>query len=100
VGTPHYSVSGATLTGGGGSDTKASAGWTKAYGTFPQAAYRQPAGCRFYLQVDDSGPGSGGAREARCTGWEAMTAYNTGFGQFPTPAQVASGAVCRKSNFA
>jgi hypothetical protein len=98
VGTPHYSVSGATLTGGGGSDTKASAGWTKAYGTFPQAAYRQPAGCRFYLQVDDSGPGGGGAREARCTGWEAMTAYNTGLGQFPTPAQVVAGAVCRKSN--
>src|SRR3954452_17300348 len=97
VGAPHYSVSGTTLTGGGGSDTKASAGWTKAYGTFPQAAYRQPAGCRFYLQVDDSGPGSDGAKEARCIGWEAMTAYNTGLGQFPTAAQVAARAVCRKS---
>jgi hypothetical protein len=100
AGTPHLSVSGATLTGGGGSDTKAGAGWTKPYSGSPssqQAVYRQPAGSRFYLQVDDSGPGAGGGREARCFGFEAMTAYNVGSGQFPTPAQVAAGCVIRKS---
>lgn len=98
AGTPHISVSGATLTGGGGSDTKAGAGWSKPYGTFPQAVYRQPAGCRFYLQVDDSGPGVGATREARCFGFEVMTAYNVGSGQFPTVAQSAAGSVLRKSS--
>jgi hypothetical protein len=98
AGTPHLSVSGATMTGGSGSDTKAGAGWTKPYGTNPQAVYRQPAGCRFYLQVDDSGPGAGGAREARSFGFEAMTAYNVGSGQFPTVAQIAAGCVIRKSS--
>jgi hypothetical protein len=85
AGTPHYSVSGATLTGGGGTDSKSGAGWAKAYsGAFGQAAYRPPAGTRFYLQVDDTGPGLGAGREARCFGWETMSAWNTGTGQFPT----------------
>jgi hypothetical protein len=91
AGTPHLAVSGATLTGGGGSDTKAGAGWTKPYGTGPQGVYRQPAGSRFYLQVDDSGPGVGGAREARSFGFEAMTAYNVGSGQFPTVRRLRRG---------
>jgi hypothetical protein len=99
AGTPHITLSGATLTGGGGSDSKAGAGWTKPYsGTAgPQGVYRQPAGSRFYLQVDDSGPGAGAAREARCFGFEAMTAYNVGSGQFPTVAQSTAGSVLRKS---
>jgi hypothetical protein len=98
AGTPHYSVSGATLTGGGGTDSKSGAGWAKAYsGAFGQAAYRPPAGTRFYLQVDDTGPGPGTMREARCFGWETMSAWNTGTGQFPTVAQVPAGASCRKS---
>jgi hypothetical protein len=91
-------LTGAALTGGGGSDSKASAGWTKPYGTFPQGVYRQPAGSRFHLQVDDSGPGVGQARDARSFGFEAMTAYNVGSGQFPTVAQIAAGAVIRKSS--
>lgn len=98
AGTPHLTVSGANMTGGSGSDTKAGAGWAKPYGSFPQGVYRQPAGSRFYLQVDDSGPGTGTARDARCFGFEAMTAYNVGSGQFPTPAQVAAGSVIRKSS--
>jgi hypothetical protein len=97
AGTPHVTVSGTTLTGGGGSDSKAGAGWTKPYGTFPQGVYRQPAGSRFYLQVDDSGPGTGAAREVRCFGFETMTAYNVGTGQFPTVSQSAAGSVLRKS---
>lgn len=99
AGTPHLTLSGATLTGGGGTDSKTSAGWTKPYtGTsWQQATYRQPAGCRFYLQADDTGPGTGGARDVRTFGWEAMTAYNTGSGQFPTPTQNAAGSVIRKS---
>jgi hypothetical protein len=99
AGTPHVVLSGATLTGGAGTDTKAGAGWTKSFsGATGQGVYRQPAGSRFYLQVDDTGPGAGGQREARCTGWEAATAWNTGSGQFPTVALAASGSVCRKSS--
>jgi hypothetical protein len=99
AGTPHLAVSGATLTGGGGSDTKAGAGWTKPYSGSPasqQGVYRQPAGSRFYLQVDDTGPGVGAGREARSFGFEAMTAYNVGSGQFPI--QIAAAAVIRKSS--
>lgn len=98
AGTPHITLSGATLTGGSGSDTKAGAGWTKPFsGITGQGVYRQPAGSRFYLQVDDTGQGTGGARDARCTGWEVATAWNTGSGQFPTTV-LSSGSVCRKSS--
>jgi len=91
-------VSNTTLTGGSGSDTTTSLGWTSPY-TGAQsngAVYKQPAGSGMYLQVDDSnfsGAASGWAglaRDAVHWGFETMTAYNTGTGQFPTAAQVAS----------
>lgn len=75
-------------------------GWTKPYTAANGAAYKQPAGGGFYLQVDDSGPGAGGAREARTRGFETMSAWNTGTGLFPTVAQLASGPVIRKSSAA
>jgi len=97
----HLSVSAATLSGGGGTDSKLGLGWTKPFTGSPavaQAVYRQGSS-GMYLQVDDAGPGSGGPREARCWGWEAMTAWATGTGQFPLPAQTASTAVVfRKSS--
>lgn len=99
AGTPHFSVSASTLTGGGGTNTKASAGWTKPFSgptAYSQAVYQQPAGCGFYLQVDDNGPGAGMGAEARTFGFETMSAWNTGSGQFPTVAQNAGGAVSRK----
>jgi hypothetical protein len=98
--TPHFTVSGATLTGGSGTDSKVALGWTKPFtgANWQQADYKQPAGSAFYLQIDDSGPGAGAQREARSFGFETMTAYNTGTGQFPTTGQVASGAVVRKSS--
>lgn len=95
----HLTVSGANLSGGSGSVTKPGAGWSKPFtGANGQAVFRPPAGTRFYLTVDDTGPGTGGARDVRTFGWETMTAWNTGSGQFPTPAQSASGSVIRKSS--
>jgi len=95
----HLTVSGANLTGGSGSITKTGAGWTRPFtGAGGQAVYRPPAGSRFYLQVDDTGPGGGGARDARNFGWENATAWNTGTGQFPTAAQATAGSVIRKSS--
>lgn len=82
------------------------AGWTKAFTAANKGAYKQnltasnnAAGMLLY--VDDTGPGAGGAKEARATGFETMTAITpTGTGQFPTAGQSAIGVgavVIRKS---
>jgi hypothetical protein len=57
------------------------------------------------LYVDDTGPGAGAAREARCCGFETMSAIApTGTGQFPTTGMagaITGGFVgVRKSNTA
>jgi hypothetical protein len=98
----HFTVSGSGfLTGGGGAITKSPAGWLRPFaGNSAQAVYKQPAGCGFYLQVDDNGPGSGAGQEARSWGFETMTAYNVGTGQFPLAAQNAAGCVLRKATSA
>lgn len=93
-----------------GYGAKPSAGWTKAFAGVNKAAYRQnAAGANnaanpMYLYVDDTGPGAGGAREARLTGFETMSAITpTGTGQFPTAAQSSIGIgaiVVRKSTTA
>jgi hypothetical protein len=60
-------------------------------------------GTGLYLNVNDAGPGAGGAKEARLTGFETMSALSTGTGQFPTSGQLAIGigaVVCRKSTTA
>jgi len=45
------------------------------------------------LYVDDTGPGAGGAKEARVCGFETMSAITpTGTGQFPTSAQSTIGS--------
>jgi hypothetical protein len=73
----------------------AAAGWTKAFSATNKAAYKQNlTGSNnvlgMYLYVDDTGPGAGSSREARCCGFETMSAITpTGTGQFPTAAQIA-----------
>lgn len=80
-----------------GYGTQPAAGWTKAFSGTNAAAYLAAGGNQFYLDVNDNGPGAGGAREARMRGYEAMTAVSTGTNPFPTVAQLAAGLVCRKS---
>lgn len=96
-----------TLTGEVGSlaalltDTLGDAGWTTAYTGTNLAAYRQAAcedgALRAYLRVDDAGPGSDGAQEARIVGYETMSDVNTGARAFPTAVQSADGLFVRKS---
>lgn len=100
--TPHISVSGSFMTGGSGTNTIAPAGWPKPYTdptNWTRVVYKQPAGCGFYLELADDNSAVGLGREARFAGFETMTAYGVGTGQFPSTAFVASGAVpARKSN--
>lgn len=72
-----------------GYGSKTAAGWTKAFTGTNQADYLQGgSGVKKYFQIDDNGPGLGGAAEARLWGFETMTAYNTGTGQFPAAATI------------
>lgn len=59
--------------------------------------FRPPSGNRHFLQVVDSGTGTGGTKEATMRGYGNMTAYNTGTDPFPTTTQQASGLFARKS---
>jgi hypothetical protein len=97
----------AILVNGYGSQT--AAGWTIGFTTTNKRAYQQnttganlPTGA--FLYIDDTGPGAGGAREARACGFETMSAITpTGTGQFPTLAQTGIGVgtlVIRKSTTA
>jgi hypothetical protein len=92
-----------------GYGAKPAAGWTKAFAAANKAGYKQDLAASLnvlgmYLYVDDTGPGAGSSREARCCGFETMSAITpTGTGQFPTAAQIAitGGFVAiRKSNTA
>ena len=95
----NITLSGATLAGGSGTDTKAPLGWTSPFTTTNGAVYQAPAGTRMFLQVLDNASGTGLGRDALCYGWETMSAWNTGSGEFPTTAQVATvGCVLRKSS--
>lgn len=97
----NYLVSGATLTGGAGTDTTASSGWSKTgtSGGTNQGAFRGAAGVRHYLEVNDNGPGAAYGKECRLRGYET---YGSTFGSgglwaYPTATQLASGTVVRKS---
>ena len=74
-----------------GYGSKAAAGWAKSFSGTNKAAYRPGAGTRMYLRIQDDGPGIGGAREARATGYEVMTTVDAGTGPFPTAAQGVGG---------
>lgn len=84
-----------------GYGAKSGAGWTTPYTSTNAAVFKQGTGSSgMYLQVDDNGGLTGGARDAGCYGFETMTAYATGTGQFPTAAQRATGVYVRKSSLA
>lgn len=80
------------------------AGWSIAYTSTNKRQYAMASGgTGRQLYVDDTGPGGGGAKEARVTGWVGGSGLNAGTRQFPTTTQMTSpsGAVVwRKSNTA
>lgn len=94
----------AVLVNGYGSQT--AAGWSINQTTTNKRGYKQNTtgannSSGMLLYVDDTGPGAGGAREARVCGFESMSAITpTGTGQFPTGSQSSVGTgqlVIRKS---
>jgi hypothetical protein len=110
----HTDASAPTLTGQVGSmsdlllaclvngyGSKAAAGWTNPInGATGQRVFRPGSGVQHYFAHDDSGPGLGGFKEARFCGFETMSAWATGTGQFPTTAQSSFGLVDLKSSTA
>lgn len=81
-----------------GYGAKSAAGWTKPYSDSTHTGvYRPDAGTRFYLRVNDNGPGAGTYKEARVVGYETMSDVNTGTNAFPTAAQMATQLFVRKS---
>jgi hypothetical protein len=90
-----------------GYGSQSAAGWTNPYNSGSnKAVLRNSAtdGTGLYLNVDDNGTTT--AKEAYMTGFETMSAFNTGTGQFPTSGQLnigsnpAGAVVCRKSTTA
>lgn len=80
-----------------GYGAKAAAGWTEEYAGANKSAFRQGAGCGYYLRVQDDGPGAGGALEARVVGYRTMTSVDNGSNAFPLTTQMANGLFVRKS---
>jgi hypothetical protein len=69
----------------------AAAGWSKPYTGTNKAVFRQGTGSnQFYLRVEDYF-GSDTFRYAKCRGYEAMSAVDTGTNAFPTTAQLSEG---------
>jgi hypothetical protein len=84
-----------------GYGAKPAAGWAKTFSGTSKAVYRPGAGNRFYLRVQDDGPGVGSFREARITGYETVSDVDTGLSPFPTAAQGVGGiamVIARKSS--
>jgi hypothetical protein len=84
-----------------GYGSKTAAGWGNPFsGAAGQEVFRPGSGVRHYFAHDDAGPGAGTFKEARIFGWETMTAWATGTGQFPLTGVSASGVVDLKSSTA
>ena len=97
-----YQITGTPTTPATGTITakRAPLGWSRPYSGTNKAVFQGAAGTQFCLRVDDAASGAGGAKEALCRGYEAMTDVDTGTGPFPTTAQLANGVVWRKSDAA
>jgi hypothetical protein len=116
--SPFYNASAPNLTGQAGSLTTlldavlvsgfsgfTALGWTIGQTTTNKRQYVMAAsGTGNSLWVDDAASGTGGAKEARCSGYATMSATTpTGTGQFPTSGQSTIGTgmlVIRKSTTA
>lgn len=79
---------------------RAPLGYTKVFTGSNKAAYRanDTSGLRHFLRVQDDGGTSGGTRECRLWGYEAMTDVDTGTGPYPTAGQSSNGYFQMKSS--
>jgi len=86
---------------GSGPTQKYSAGWSEPFsntatkGVFRNSLGAGGTGC--YVRVRDDGTNTGGAKEALQIVYSAMSDIDTGIDATPTTAQMANGAVIRKS---
>lgn len=85
-----------------GYGAKSGVTWTEPFSGVNKAVLRNGnTSTHLYLAIDDSGPGAGGAKEARVRGNEVMTGIGaadlTETNPFPTAAQAANGQFVRKS---
>ena len=78
-----------------GYGAKAGMGWAKDFSGTNLAAYRAPAGNRFYLRVDDTN-----AQYPQFNGYRTMSGISTGTGLFPSAVQLAGGIKGVKSSTA
>lgn len=87
-----------------GYGSKAAAGWTKPFANSGNVGcYTLGSGSGLSLSINDNGPGAGGAREARISGFDTLSSVSTGTNPFPTAAQGVGGVamvVARKSTTA
>lgn len=94
-----------------GYGAKAAAGWSEVVNTNTgqKRVFKMGGGNQRYLWVDDTGPGAGGAREARARGWEVHDSSSSSdtidytsprYGPFPNFVQAANGLFIRKSTTA
>lgn len=67
-----------------GYGAKAAAGWTKPFSAANRGAYRWPGGTHLYWDVDDAGGGTGGAKEARTSMYDTMSAVGAGTSKTPS----------------
>lgn len=72
-----------------GYGAKAAAGWTKPFSSTNIGVYQAPGGVQHYYQVIDNTT----AVQASLFGFETMSAFNTGTGQFPTNAQLSTSSI-------
>ncbi len=84
-----------------GYGTQVAAGWTADYtsSTNSGSAFRPASGSRFYLSVQDDARSAGTTKDARLRGFETLSSFDTGSGQFPSTGQGITGGYvsCRKS---
>lgn len=74
-----------------GYGTQVAAGWTTPFQGTNIDVYQAPGGVQHFCQVSDIGTNSGGTTYfLGVFGFETMSAFNTGTGQFPTNAQFGS----------
>ena len=83
---------------GAGPSATAPAGWTREFSAAHKRVYRGDvaSGSGYYLRVDDAAA-VGNARHAWLRGYEMMSAIDAGTNPVPTIAQLAEGALWKKS---
>lgn len=75
-----------------GYGSKPSAGWTMPFTSTNLDVYQAPGGVQHYYQVTDTSVTAG---VQSIFGFETMSAFNTGTGQFPTSGQAAAPSISK-----